>query len=162
MFNAHTFNDCSWLSCLPAGGVHSQLSLQSVVIPANSRNYGRLPPGRNGHKSGIRIGVGSKKGAVMLRYILLILSIWLLTGCSELKVIGSAAMRELRAEGMNVEQISYNYNQKLVAREKSGGVMLAKAGENRVAMERTINAGEKKIILAKVRRVRGLWEKGSL
>jgi len=98
----------------------------------------------------------------MLRYILIILSISILTGCSELKVISNAAMRELRADGMNVEQISYNYNQKLAAREKSGELMLAKAEVNRLAMNGKVVGGEKKIRLAKVKRVKGLWEKGSL
>ena len=97
----------------------------------------------------------------MLKYILLILSVSILTGCSEFKVISSAAMRELRAEGMNVEQISYNYNQKLAAREKAGGVMMAKAGGNRASITGNSVGGEKKLILAKVKRVKGLWEKGS-
>lgn len=105
---------------------------------------------------------GRKREDAMLRFSLLILSISILTGCSELKVISSAAMRELRADGMNVEQISYNYNQKLAAREKSGGVMLAKADSSRVTMNANAAAGEKRVRLAKVARVKGLWEKGSL
>jgi len=40
----------------------------------------------------------------MLRYLLVISSLFLFTACSELKVVGNAAMRELMAEGINVEQ----------------------------------------------------------
>jgi hypothetical protein len=36
---------------------------------------------------------------------MVILMLFLLTACSELRVIGSAAMRELTAEGKNVEQL---------------------------------------------------------
>ena len=98
----------------------------------------------------------------MLRSILLILSITLLTGCSELKVIGSAAMRELSAEGMNVEQISYNYHAKLEAREKAGVVMMAKADISRVTMDGRIINGDNKLRIAKAKRVKGLWEQKSL
>jgi hypothetical protein len=98
----------------------------------------------------------------MLRNILTILSILLLTGCSELKVIGSAAVRELRADGMNVEQISYNYHAKLEAREVSGGVMMAKADTGRIATNRSMAGEEKRLKIAKAKRVRGLWERGSM
>ena len=40
----------------------------------------------------------------MLRYLLVISALFLLTACSELRVVGNAAMRELMAEGINVEQ----------------------------------------------------------
>jgi hypothetical protein len=43
----------------------------------------------------------------MLRYLLIILTLYLLTGCSELKVFGNAAVRELRADGINVERTTY-------------------------------------------------------
>lgn len=39
----------------------------------------------------------------MLRYLLIISVLFLFTACSELKVVGNAAMRELMAEGINVE-----------------------------------------------------------
>lgn len=94
----------------------------------------------------------------MLRHILIILSITILAGCSELKVIGSSAIRELKAEGMSVEQISYSYHQKLAAREKSG-VMMAKADVGRVATDGKVVGGEKKARIAKSKRVKGLWEK---
>lgn len=98
----------------------------------------------------------------MLRYILIILSISILTGCSELKVIGNAAVRELRADGMNVEQISYNYHAKLEAKERSGAVMMAKADEGRVATSGKIAGEGKRVKIAKAKRVRGLWERGSM
>ena len=40
----------------------------------------------------------------MLRYLLVISALFLFTACSELRVVGKAAMRELMAEGINVEQ----------------------------------------------------------
>lgn len=40
----------------------------------------------------------------MLRYLLAISALFLLTACSELRVVGNAAVRELMAEGINVEQ----------------------------------------------------------
>jgi hypothetical protein len=39
----------------------------------------------------------------MLRYLLVISTLFLLTACSELKVIGGAAVKELKADGINVE-----------------------------------------------------------
>ncbi len=98
----------------------------------------------------------------MLRYILIILSILLLTGCSELKVIGNAAVRELRAEGMNVEQISYNYHAKLEAKEVSGVVMMAKADAGGIVTNGKTAGESKKFKIAKAKRVRGLWERGSM
>jgi hypothetical protein len=41
----------------------------------------------------------------MLRYLLLISALFLFTACSELRVVGNAAMRELTAEGRSVEQV---------------------------------------------------------
>jgi hypothetical protein len=101
----------------------------------------------------------------MLRYILIILSITVLAGCSELQVIGNSAIRELKADGMSVEQISYNYHQKLAAsasRERSGDIMMAKAEKKIVIKDGKIVADEKKVRIAKVKRVKGLWEKSSL
>jgi hypothetical protein len=40
----------------------------------------------------------------MLRYLLAIAALFLFTACSELRVVGNAAMRELMAEGTSVEQ----------------------------------------------------------
>lgn len=40
----------------------------------------------------------------MLRYLLVMSALILLTACSELRVVGNAAVRELMAEGINVEQ----------------------------------------------------------
>jgi TRAP-type C4-dicarboxylate transport system permease large subunit len=31
------------------------------------------------------------------------------SGCSDLRVIGSAAMREMKADGYNVEQVAYRH-----------------------------------------------------
>jgi len=41
----------------------------------------------------------------MLRYLLVISALFLFTACSEMRVVGNAAMRELMAEGKNVEQL---------------------------------------------------------
>src|SRR5690349_6536112 len=101
----------------------------------------------------------------MLRYILIILSITILAGCSELQVLGNSAVRELKADGMSVEQISYNYHQKLAAtasRERFGDIMMAKAEKKIVIKDGKIVADEKKVRIAKAKRVKGLWEKNSL
>jgi len=99
----------------------------------------------------------------MLRHILIILSITVLAGCSELQVIGNSAIRELKSDGMSVERISYNYHQKLVSeRERAGDVLMAKAEKKVVIRDGKIVGDEKKIRTAKVKRVKGLWEKGSL
>jgi|SRR6185369_7038377 len=99
----------------------------------------------------------------MLKYILTILSITILAGCSELQVIGNSAMRELKSDGMSVERISYNYHQKLATeREKSGDVIMAKAEKRIVIKDGKIVGDEKKIRVAKAKRVKGLWEKSSL
>jgi outer membrane murein-binding lipoprotein Lpp len=95
----------------------------------------------------------------MLRYITFILTITLLSGCSELQIIGKAAVRELRADGMNVEAISYNYHQKLAAREQAAGVMVAKAEGRMMASDGNMVGSEKKLRLAKANKVKGLWEK---
>ena len=95
----------------------------------------------------------------MSRYLLFILSITLLSGCSEMKIIGNAALRELRAEGMNVEQISYNYHAKLAAMEKAGYVMMAKADTGQAATGGKVYGEGKKI---RAKKVKGLWEKSSL
>jgi hypothetical protein len=98
----------------------------------------------------------------MSRYILIILSITILAGCSELQVIGNSAIRELKADGMNVDQITYNYHQKLAASEKSGDVMMAKA-ETGTYAKVAKNAGDgKRVRVAKAKRVKGLWEKSSM
>jgi hypothetical protein len=39
----------------------------------------------------------------MKRFIYLVLAMGCLTGCSELRIIGAAAMNELRSEGINAE-----------------------------------------------------------
>lgn len=98
----------------------------------------------------------------MLRYILIIVSISFLAGCSEMKVIGNAAMREFKAEGMNVEQISYKYYAKLEAKEKAGVVLMAKADSGSISTNGRMVGEEKKLKIAKAKRVRGLWEKNSL
>jgi len=41
----------------------------------------------------------------MLRYLLVISALFLFTACSELRVVGHAAMRELTAEGVSVEKM---------------------------------------------------------
>jgi len=94
----------------------------------------------------------------MTRLFALILTAAALTGCSEMKVIGSAAMRELRADGFNVEQISYNYHQKLAAKGASSGVLMAKAGTQRIATDGRLVGSEKKLRLTKTKKVWGLWE----
>jgi hypothetical protein len=43
----------------------------------------------------------------MKRFLLMIIATALLSGCAELRVIGSAAMTELNAEAINVEVAAY-------------------------------------------------------
>jgi len=58
-------------------------------------------------------------GRQLLRHLLAIATLFLLTACSEMRVIGNAALRELRADGMNAEQLSYRtHNQSTVASAK--------------------------------------------
>ena len=96
----------------------------------------------------------------MKRLCALILVTVALTGCSELKVIGASAMREIKSEGYNVEQISYNYHQKLTASSVKTGVTLAKADRLTVSEDGGMVGSEKKLkLLAKPKKVRGLWEK---
>ena len=95
----------------------------------------------------------------MTRLFALILTVAALTGCSEIKVIGNAAMRELRADGFNVEQISYNYHQKLAAKGANSGVLMAKADAQKIATDGRMVGSEKKLrLIPKAKRVRGLWE----
>lgn len=109
------------------------------------------------------MGKEQQKGDAMSRHILIMLAITILAGCSELQVIGNSAIRELKSEGMSVEQISYNYHQKLAAeRERSGDVMMAKAEKRQVITDGKIVGDEKKVRIAKAKRVKGLWEKNSL
>lgn len=95
----------------------------------------------------------------MSRPIILILIIILLSGCSEMRVIGNAAIRELRAEGMSVETISYNYHQKLAAREQATGIMMARADLRGMATDGRRVGSAKAMKSTKVGRVKGLWEK---
>lgn len=96
----------------------------------------------------------------MKRLFALILVTVALTGCSELKVIGAAAMREIKSEGYNVEQISYNYHQKLAASSVKSGVLAAKSDILTVSEDGRMVGSEKKLrLLAKPKKVRGLWEK---
>lgn len=44
----------------------------------------------------------------MKRVIIMLVTIGLLTGCSELKIIGRTAFKELREEAVSVEWITYN------------------------------------------------------
>lgn len=94
----------------------------------------------------------------MTRLFALILTVAALTGCSEMKIIGNAAMRELRADGYNIEQISYNYHQKLAAKGAETGVMLAKADTRKIYTDGMVVGSEKKLRLAKAKKVKGLWE----
>jgi hypothetical protein len=47
------------------------------------------------------------RSVFMLRYLLWGIFMLLLTACSEMQVIGKAAMRELRADGMSTERLAY-------------------------------------------------------
>ncbi len=89
------------------------------------------------------------------------LSITLLAGCSELQVIGNSAIRELKSDGMSVEMISYNYHQKLAAKERVLGVMMAKADTGKVITDGKLLNDGKKSRIAKSKRVKGLWEKNA-
>lgn len=95
----------------------------------------------------------------MTRLFALIMTVAALTGCSEMKVISGAAMRELRADGFNVEQISYNYHQKLAAKGANSTVLMAKADTQKIATDGRIVGTEKKLRLTKTKKVRGLWER---
>ena len=94
----------------------------------------------------------------MLRLMATLIGLTLLTGCSELKIIGSAAVRELKAEGINVEAVSFRYHQKLAEAGKVEGVMVAAAEAGRLPADRPAEAGPAKAKVAKQKRVKGLWE----
>ncbi len=97
----------------------------------------------------------------MLRYLLIISAMSLLNGCAEMKIIGNAAMRDLRSDAINVEQTSYRYHQKLVAlNSPKSGVLMAKAELSLDADSIRSTSGEtKKRGVAKSKKVKGLWEK---
>lgn len=65
----------------------------------------------------------------MKRTIFLILTIGCLTGCSELRIIGAAAMNEFRTEGMNAEMAAMQVPEPILEPAKTGAppVVLAKA-----------------------------------
>lgn len=96
----------------------------------------------------------------MKNLILAILALTILSGCSELQVIGGAAMRELRSESMSVEQISNRYYAKLENKEQYG-IMVARSDSKRLMTVANFSDDEEKqakIIKIK-KRARGLWEK---
>lgn len=100
----------------------------------------------------------------MLRYLIVISTLLILTACSELKVIGNAAMRELRADGINVEQTSFRYHQKLAALEKRGGGVLMAKREIIVDRDGVVQVEElvNKTRVTKAKKVKGLWESNNL
>ncbi len=42
----------------------------------------------------------------MVRFLLCVVVMLLFTACSDMKIIGNAALRELKADGINVEQLA--------------------------------------------------------
>jgi len=96
----------------------------------------------------------------MLRYLLIIPAMLTLTACSEMKVIGNAAMRELRSDGINVEQVSFRYHQKLAALESRGERVVMAKREILVDKNGIVPVEEpvKKTRVAKTKKVKGLWE----
>lgn len=97
----------------------------------------------------------------MLRYLLIISALTTLTACSEMNVIGNAAMRELKSDGINVELTSYRYHQKLAALESArGGVMMAKAEiiVDGSSIRPTYVEVKKTRVAKAAKKVKGLWE----
>lgn len=84
----------------------------------------------------------------MKRLFLLVFLMGCLTGCSELKIIGGAAVNELRAEAINVEFASSN--EPVLAEEKAPEkpVMVAKAEPAPADRERSNSPAQK-----------GAWER---
>jgi hypothetical protein len=65
----------------------------------------------------------------MKRMIFLLVTIGCLTGCSELRIIGTAAMKELRTDGVNAEMAALQVPDPIVEPAKVGApvVVVAKA-----------------------------------
>jgi len=51
-------------------------------------------------------------GRQLVRFLLAMTALYLLTACSEMRVIGNAALREFQADGINAEQLSYRSHSK--------------------------------------------------
>ena len=81
----------------------------------------------------------------MTRLLLAGIMITLLSGCSELQVIGRAAVKEVQAEAINVEWARYNQDEELAALKNK--TLVAQA-------ELRSFAGVKRQIMAR----RGKWE----
>jgi hypothetical protein len=43
-----------------------------------------------------------------MRFLFVIAMLFILTACSELRIIGGAAVREFKAEGISTERVAYN------------------------------------------------------
>lgn len=98
----------------------------------------------------------------MSRTLLVISALVLLTGCSELRLIGNAALRELKADGINVVQLAQDYHHNLEVRGKPGGELRVKIDGNRVVLVAEKQQVFKKFKQTKTKKVRGLWESASL
>lgn len=58
-------------------------------------------------------------GKQLVRFLLAMTALFLFSACSEMRVIGNAALREFQADGINAEQLSYrSHNQATVASVK--------------------------------------------
>lgn len=79
----------------------------------------------------------------MKRLIYIALAMGCLTGCSELRIIGAAAMNELRSEGINAEMAAYRQPDRS-AEERTPEVkpvVVAKAVVTPVAKSRNYRKG---------------------
>lgn len=86
----------------------------------------------------------------MARLLLISLAILTLTGCSELQVIGRAAVKELQVDAINVEWAAYHQQEEL-AKQQNKTLVAKTVGNPTSALE------QKKA--QQVKRQKGLWER---
>lgn len=85
----------------------------------------------------------------MLRIIIAGLFIATLTGCSELQIIGRAAVKELQAEAINVEWLAYQQREEAAASKTIQPTIVAKAEPKALAGRNQAKRGSNR---------KGLWE----
>ncbi len=96
----------------------------------------------------------------MKRIIFSIMAILVLSGCSELRIIGQAAVRELKAEAINVEWSAYNQQQELAELQLKKNTMLAKADTTSKGRKAVIPSyGQRWAQTAQLQQGKGLWER---
>ncbi|KAF0219501.1 MAG: hypothetical protein FD174_1961 [Geobacteraceae bacterium] len=86
----------------------------------------------------------------MTRILLMSLAILSLTGCSELQIIGRAAVKELQVEAINVEWTAYQQQEELATQQNK--TIVAKAVVN------PSSASEQKKV-QQDKQQKGLWER---